>query len=349
MYYTLGGRKFMECMLFSGRANRAFAEALGRELKHVAFECDVPVIAKQFNDGEPDVQLATNVRGTDTFIIQPTHPPADHLFELLAMIDAAMRASAQSITAVMPYFGCARQDRKVRPRVPITAALVAKLLKSAGAHRVLTTDLHAGQVQGFFDGPFDNLESLPVLLRAIRKESDLDFKEIALVSPDDGGLERCRETGKLIGSRRATFVVKYRDDDRKAHTYGVRDSDIVEGRDCLLIDDMVCSAGTLVAGARALEEAGARRIIAAAVHPVLSTDQRTGETAMERIMQSPIERIYMSDTIPISTQKLATADFEDKLRVVSVAPLFAGAIKEIHNHGSVSQIFRRACEEIFID
>lgn len=330
----------MELKVFTGRSDPALAEAIGAALSRLLDRpIEVPTIAKPFNDGEPNVQIPANVRGADVFLIQSTHQPGDHLVELFAMIDAAMRASAGSITAVMPYFGFARQDKKVRPRVPITAAMVCKLLRAAGAHRVLTTDLHAGQIQGFFDGPFDNLEALPVLLAAIRADLGVQFPDVAFVSPDDGGVERCRETGKIVHCERVTFVVKGRDTDgRLLKEMLVRDEHLVRDLVVFLIDDIVDSAGTLCGAAEALVRARARTIVAACVHPVLSTDRKTGARAIDRIAASSIERLYVTDSIPLR-------ESHEKVRVVSIADLLARAIVEIHRSGSVSVIFEETARE----
>ncbi|MBI4434804.1 ribose-phosphate diphosphokinase [Candidatus Uhrbacteria bacterium] len=341
-----------ELKLFCGRSNVPLAQAIGRELSTLLSRAvSVPCVAKPFNDGEPNVQLTDNVRGAEAFLVQSTHQPGDHLVEFLAMANAAELASAASINAVIPYFGYARQDRKVKPRTPITVQAICRALEAVGIRRLLTTDLHAGQIQGFFRGPFDNLEALPLLLRAIRQELRTDFREVAFVSPDDNGVERCRETGKLVGCGLVTFVMKQRDvEDGTVHTYGVRDPELVKDRDAFLIDDMVDSAASLLKGATALKDAGARRIFAACVHPVLSRDQKTGELACERIARSPIERLYVTDTIPIDHAPGANDPaFREKLRIASTAGLFAGAIKEIHELGSVSAILRRTCEEIMRD
>ena len=337
-----------EMRVFCGRSNVPLAQAIGQELSSLLGRpIAVPCVVRPFNDGEPNVQITENVRGADVFLVQSTHQPGDNFVELLAMSDAVRRASAASITAVMPYFGYARQDRKVRPRVPITAAAVCRALEAVGVDRILTTDLHAGQAQGFFRGPFDNLEALPLLLRAIWMELHLDFREVAFVSPDDNGVERCRETGKPVGCNRVTFIMKERDRDGEVHTYGVRDPTLVEGRDVFLIDDMVDSAGSLVKAADAVRDARPRRIFAACVHPVFSRDRKTGESACERIARSEIERLYVTDTIPVDRAEGANDQaFREKLRVVPTSRLFADAVKGIHECGSVSAIFPRNCAEI---
>lgn len=341
-----------EMKVFCGRSNATLAQEIGKALSALFGRAvSIACVAKLFNDGEPNVQITDNVRGVDVFLVQSLHQPGDHFVELLAMANAAELASAASITAVTPYFGYARQDRKVRPRTPITAQAICRALEANAVGRLLTTDLHAGQIQGFFRGPFDNLEALPLLLRDIRRELHLDFHEVAFVSPDDNGVERCRETGKLVGCGLVTFVMKERDrEDGTLHSYGVRDPELVRGRDCFLIDDIVDTAGSLMKAATALKDAGAGRIFAACVHPVLSKDQKSGELASERIARSAIERLYVTDTIPVDRAPGANDPaFREKLRVVSTASLIAGAIKEIYDHGSVSAILRRTCEEILRD
>jgi ribose-phosphate pyrophosphokinase len=338
-----------EMKVFCGRSNVPLAQAISEELSALFGRAvPIPCVVRTFNDGEPNVQLPENVRGVDVFLVQSLHQPGDHFVELLAMANAAELASAASVTAVMPYFGYARQDRKVRPRTSITAQAICRALESVGVDRLLTTDLHAGQIQGFFRGPFDNLEALPLLLREAQRELHVDFREVAFVSPDDNGVERCRETGKLVGCGRVTFVMKERDrEDGSLHSYGVRDPELVRGRDCFLVDDMVDTAGSLMKAADALQAAGAGRIFATCAHPVLSTDQKTGELACERIARSAIERLYVTDTIPVDRAPGASDPaFREKLRVVSTAALFAGAIKAIFEHDSVSAIFKRTCEEI---
>lgn len=346
----------MDLKVFCGQSNVALAEAIGREITPLA---GLPCIARAFPDGEPRVQIPDNVRGADVFLVQSTNQRlvgsahevgtavGSNLEELLAMINAAKLASAGNITAVIPYFGCARQDRKVQPRTPITAQAICIALEAVGADRILTTDLHAGQITGFFRRPFDNLESLPILLRQMRRDLNLDFREVAFVSPDDGGVERCRETAKLVHCDRVTFVFKFKNQtDGTIEEMRVRDPDVVEGRDCLLIDDMVDTAGTLCGAAEALKRAGARRIIAACVHPVLST--KDGVRAAVRIMRSSIDRLYVTDTIPLGDRVTAGTESE-KFHVVPVARLIAGAIHEIHRHGSVSGIFKSTCAEILQD
>lgn len=336
-------------VVFSGRSNIPFAAAVGAGLSEISDrEVSVPCVVSEFNDGEPNVRLPENVRGADVFLVQSTNQPDRHFVELLAMINAAKLASAGSITVVMPYFGYARQDRKVKPRTPITAQAVCIALEAVGADRILTTDLHAGQIQGFFRLPFDNLEALPVLLREIRRELRIDFREVVFVSPDDNGVERCRETGKFVNCGRVTFFMKGRDQEGNLLEGGViRDPDLVHDRDCLLIDDIVDTGGSLVKAAEALKAIGARKVYAACVHPVLSANRKTGITAQRLIAEAPIDLIYVTDTIQFDPARSAAEPaFQQKLRVVSVAPLFARAISEIHRRGSVSAIFTETVAKI---
>lgn len=335
----------MELKVFCGRSNVPLAQAIGVELSRLVGDAvNVPCVADCFDDGEPKVRLTDNVRGADVYFIQSTHQPADNLLELLVMVDAARRASAASITAVMPYFGYGREDKKVKPRMPITARLVSDLLECAGANRVLTADLHAGQIQGFFRVPVDNLEAMPILLDEIRrKETDIDFHEAVFVSPDDGGVERCRETGKLVGCHRVTFILKYRDPESGQVTdYGAGDPAIVEGRDCFLIDDLVATAGSLEHGAAVLrQKARARRVFAACVHPVLATHRETGKRALARIQEAGIERLFTTDTIPLSGERAPQGAEAEMVRVSSVAGFIAEAINAVHRQGSVSEVIRR--------
>lgn len=285
-----------------------------------------------FSDGETKVEPGISMRGKDVFIIQSTYSPVnDHLMELLIMIDAAKRASAQSITAVIPYFGYARQDRKSSPRAPITARLVADLLTAAGADRVLTMDLHANQIQGFFDIPVDNLYAKPVMLEYIRSKG---FDNLCMVSPDAGGVERARAYAKPLKADLAIV-------DKKRER--ANDSDVmhiigdVKDKTCLLVDDIVDTAGTLTKAAIALEgledkdenKIGAKSVSACCSHAVLSGP------AIQRLEESPIKELIVTDTIPLSEEAACC----EKIKVVSVAGLFAAAIKCIREDGSVSDLF----------
>jgi ribose-phosphate pyrophosphokinase len=308
-----------ELKLFTGTANRALAEEIARYL-HLPLG-DVEVT--RFSDGEVFVQVNENVRGADVFVVQPTCPPVnDTLMELLVMIDAFKRASAQRITAVIPYYGYARQDRKVQPRVPITAKLVADLLQAAGTMRLLALDLHAGQIQGFFDIPVDHLFAAPVMIDYLGKK---DLRDPVIVSPDAGGVERARAIAKRLNAGLA-IIDKRREGPNIAVV--MRLIGDVRGRDAVVIDDMIDTAGTLVQAVGALEREGARRILACGVHPVLSGP------AVDRITASPIEETIVTNTIPVPPEKLAA-----RVTVLTVAPLLGEAIHRIHNEESVSTLF----------
>jgi len=278
----------------------------------------------RFSDGEVYVQLLENVRGADTFIVQPTcHPVDANLMELLLMIDALKRASARRITPVIPYFGYARQDRKDKPRAPISAKLVADLLTTAGANRSLIVDLHAPQIQGFFNIPVDHLFASPVLVSHFR---DLNLPNLTVVSPDAGGVERARFFAKKMDSPMA-FVDKRRvemDVTEVMHLVGD-----VRGRTCLILDDIIDTAGTLVKTAVALMENGAQAVYACASHPVLSGP------AIERISKSPLTEVVVTNTIPLTEEGKS----EPKIKVLSIAGLIARAIQSIHEETSVSRLF----------
>jgi ribose-phosphate pyrophosphokinase len=309
-----------EIKIFTGNANPALAQELcqkmGIPLGNALVGC--------FSDGEINVQIVDNVRGMDVFVVQPTSSPGNrHLMELLIMIDALKRASAMRITAVLPYYGYSRQDRKVQPRVPITSKLVADLITTAGANRVLTVDLHAGQIQGFFNIPVDNLFAAPVLLDYIRAKT---FKNLAVVSPDAGGVERARAFAKRLGASLA-IIDKRRDKPNEAQVMNIIGD--VKGHDCLLLDDMVDTAGTLAEGAGALKANGAGNIYAACTHAVLSGP------AVKRINDSPLSELITTNTIALDTKQKEC----QKLKVLSVAPLLAEAITRIHEETSLSSLF----------
>jgi ribose-phosphate pyrophosphokinase len=305
--------------LFAGNANADLA-------REICAFLSVPLgaaLVKRFSDGEINVDIGENVRGADVFIVQPTCPPVnDHLVELLVLMDALKRSSAKRVTAVIPYYGYARQDRKVLPRAPITAKLVADLLTAAGVSRVLTVDLHAGQIQGFFNIPVDHLYAAPVMLEYIKANWD---DEIVFVSPDAGGVERARAFAKRLNSTLAII------DKRRA---GPNESKVmniigdVEGKTAVILDDMVDTAGTMVQGADALRESGAKRVFDCATHPVLSGP------AIERLEKSTIEQIVVTNTIPLGKKAECR-----KIRVLSVAGLLGEAMKRIHFNDSVSSLF----------
>jgi len=278
----------------------------------------------RFSDGEVYVQINENVRGQDVFVVQPTCPPVnDHLMELLVMIDALKRASARRITAVLPYYGYGRQDRKVMPRVPITAKLVADLITTAGCQRVLAVDLHAGQIQGFFDIPVDHLFAAPpVIVDYLAKK---DLKDPVLVSPDAGGVERARAIAKRLNAGLA-IIDKRRDGPNVAVFMNLIGD--VKDKDVVVIDDMIDTAGTLIQAVEAVKREGARRVLAGAVHGVLSGP------AIKRIQDSALEEVVITNSVPLPPEKA-----NSKIHVLSVAPLLAEAIRRIHDEESVSTLF----------
>jgi len=277
-----------------------------------------------FSDGENACQIEENVRGGDVFVVQPTCPPVnDNLMELLIILDACRRSSAQRVTAVIPYFGYARQDRKDKPRVPITAKLVSDLLTSAGASRVLTMDLHAAQIQGFFNIPVDHLFAAPVLVEEIRR---LGLSDLVMVSPDAGGVERARAFAKRLDAGLA-IVDKRRTSPNHAEVMNIIGD--VAGKTCVIVDDIIDTAGTLVKTAEVLQERGAARVLAAGVHPVLSGP------AVERISASVVEEVIVTDTIPLREEARRCG----KIRQLSVAELLGEAIRRIHEAKSVSSLF----------
>lgn len=306
--------------LFSGTCNTALVDRIADHL-------NVPVGKTnliRFADSEVCCQILENIRGADVFVVQPTAPPVNEtLMELLIMIDAFKRSSAHRITAVLPYYGYGRQDRKDKPRVPISAKLVADLLSKAGTSRVITMDLHAGQIQGFFDIPVDHLFAAPVMLEYL---VSLGLEDIVIVSPDAGGVERARAYAKRI-KRNLAVMDKRRGDTNEVETINVIGD--VEGKTALIVDDIVDSAGTLVKAADALLEAGADKVLACCTHPVLSGP------AIERIMESRIEELIVSDSIPLSPEKVACP----KIKVLSVAVLLGKAIQSVHDETSVSSLF----------
>lgn len=307
-------------LLFAGNSNPALTTKIGESLNLPLGKISLG----RFKDGEVSCQIEENVRGEDVFIVQSTcYPVNDNLMELLVMLDAFKRASAGRLTAVLPYFGYARQDRKDKPRVPISAKLVADLLYSAGADRILTMDLHANQIQGFFNVPVDHLYAVPVLIEGIRK-IDRDF---VVVSPDAGGVERARALAKRLDNASLAIVDKRRERaniSKVMHIIGE-----VKGRDCLIFDDIIDTAGTLTQTAQALIDAGAKSVCAACSHPVLS------DPASERIQNSVLDRVVISDSIPLRDN----IPFREKLEVVSVAGMLGEAIERIHEESSISSLF----------
>ena len=311
---------FGELKVFSGSAH----PELSREIAAFLGVAVGQARLRRFPDSEVSFQIDENIRGTDVFIVQPTSNPVDeHLVELLIMIDAFRRSSAARITAVLPYYGYARQDRKDKPRVPISAKLVANVLSAAGTNRVLTMDLHKAQIQGFFDIPVDHLFAAPVIIDYLAR---LDYPKVTMVSPDAGGAERARAYAKRLGAELA-IIDKRRSDDGTAEVMNVIGD--VQGRTCILQDDIIDTAGTITKGATALKAKGAAHIIACAVHGVLSG------SAIERIEKSPIDKLIVTNTIPLSPPAAACG----KIVVLSVARLLGQAIKSIHEETSVSSLF----------
>jgi ribose-phosphate pyrophosphokinase len=317
---TAASFSYGDLRIFSGRAHPALAQEI----------CDYLGISLgeltlyNFSDGENYCQIDENVRGADVFVVQPTSSPVnDHVMELLILLDAFRRSSAARITAVMPYFGYARQDKKDKPRVPIAAKLMADLLTASGADRILTMDLHAAQIQGFFNIPVDHLFAAPVLLDAIR---EMELDNLVIVSPDVGGVARARAIAKRLGAALA-IIDKRRTGKNETEVLNVIGE--VEGRDVLILDDIIDTAGTLVQAAEALHRQGARRTFAAAVHPVLSGP------ALERLENSCIENLLVTNTIPLDSA-LARCP---KIRSLTIAPLLGEAIQRIHQGTSVSSLF----------
>jgi len=305
--------------IFSGGANPSLAQEICDHLEIALGK----VKLQRFSDGEVNFQILENVRGTDAFIIQPTSPPVnENLVELLIMIDALKRASAQRITAVVPYYGYARQDRKDKPRVPITSKLVGDLLSAAGAHRLLTIDLHAGQIQGFFNMPVDQLFPTPIFLPRF---AELDVENLTVVAPDAGGVEKARVYAKRLGTS-LSVVDKRRTGDNEAEIMNIVGD--VKGKDAVIVDDIIDTAGTLVKGAEALIREGAQRVYAAATHPVLSGP------AIDRITESKFESILVTNTIYLSEEKRVP-----KIEILSVSNLLGEAIRSIHEETSVSKLF----------
>jgi ribose-phosphate pyrophosphokinase len=305
--------------VFTGNANPEIAQEICNYLDMPLSKAEV----KQFSDGEISVEIGENVRGTDVFVIQPTCTPVnDHLMELVIMVDALRRASARRITAVLPYYGYARQDRKVRPRVPISAKAVAEMLMAVGTRRVLCMDLHAGQIQGFFNIPVDHLYSAPILLKHIRR----NFEDVVMVSPDAGGVERTRAFAKRLNADLA-IIDKRRERANECEAMNVIGD--VSGKTAVLLDDMVDTAGTLCGAAAKLKENGAKEVHACCAHAVLSGP------AIERINDSQIKSLVVTNSIPLADK----GERCDKIKVLSVGELLGEAISRIHSEDSVSYLF----------
>lgn len=306
--------------LFSGNANRPLAERICQKLGVSLGKAHVTT----FSDGETRVEIDENVRGMDVFIIQSTCSPVNvTLMELLIMIDAMKRASADRITAVIPYYGYARQDRKVAPRAPISAKLVADLLTTAGANRILSMDLHAGQIQGFFNIPVDNLFATPVLLDYMKRNYN---DNVVIVSPDTGGVERARAFGSRLGASLA-IIDKRREGPNEAQVMNIVGQ--VEGKKVIILDDMIDTAGTVVRAAKALMEQGALEVSVCCTHPVLSGP------AIDRLESSELKEVIVTDTIPLHERALAC----QRIKVLSVAVLLSEAVRRIYYNDSVSSLF----------
>jgi len=308
--------------VFTGSANPQLAQDIARYLQVPLGRAHVG----RFSDGEVTVELMENVRGRDVFVVQPTSPPAnDHIMELLVMVDACRRASAGRITAVMPYFGYARQDRRPRAtRVAITAKVVANLLAGVGVHRVLTVDVHADQIQGFFDIPMDNVYASPVLLGDVWKQK---YDDLVVVSPDVGGVVRARAIAKRLDDADLAIIDKRRPRANESEVMNIIGE--VEGKSCVLVDDLVDTAGTLCHAAKALKDVGAKRVVAYITHPVLSGP------AVERIEASVLDELVVTDTIPLRENARGSC----KIRQLSVAGLLAETMRRIRDEESVSSLY----------
>ncbi|MFZ3172514.1 MAG: ribose-phosphate pyrophosphokinase [Carboxydocellales bacterium] len=305
--------------IFSGNANAALAEEIAEYLGVSLGEAQV----SRFSDGEIQCKINESVRGADVFVVQPTCPPVDqHLMELLIMIDALRRASARRITAVVPYYGYARQDRKARGRDAITAKLIANLITVGGARRVMTMDLHAGQIQGFFDIPVDHLPGVPILAEYIINKN---LKDMIVVSPDLGGVTRARDLADRIGATIA-IIDKRRPEPNVSEIMNIIGD--VRGKSIIMVDDIIDTGGTITQGAAALMERGAKEVFACCTHPVLSGP------ALERLEKSVISELVVTNTIPLPPEKLTS-----KIKVLSVAPLLGEAIVRVHEDLSVSKLF----------
>jgi ribose-phosphate pyrophosphokinase len=315
--------------VFSGSAHPQLASEIAEFLGVSLGQCRL----RRFPDTEVSFQIDENIRGTDVFVVQPTCNSVDtrgrstsvdeHVMELLIMVDAFRRSSASRITAVVPYYGYARQDRKDKPRVPISAKLVANIMSAAGVNRVLTMDLHKAQIQGFFDIPVDHLFAAPVMIDYLARQ---DFPRLTIVAPDAGGAERARAYAKRLGAELAV-IDKRRTDEGKTEVMNVIGE--VRGRTCVVADDIIDTAGTIQRGAQALIDAGAERVLACAVHGVLS------DPAVDRVEKSPLERLIVTNTIPVTDKRLKST----KIVELTVARLLGQAIRSIHEETSVSSLF----------
>lgn len=310
---------YKKLKIFTGNANPDLAHDIARYLGTTVGQSEV----RRFKDGEINIRIGETVRGADVFVVQPTSAPTDtHLLELLIMIDAFKRASAKEVAAVIPYYGYARQDRKTQPRDPISAKLVANILTAAGADRVLTMDLHAGQIQGFFDIPVDNLRGMPILADYFQRK---EFDDVVVVSPDVGGVSRAREFANRLDCSLA-IVDKRRPAPNVAEATNVIGD--IEGKTAIIIDDIIDTAGTICEAVRVLVERGAKEVYACCSHPVLSPP------ATERLAESPVKEVVVTNSIPLPAEKQL-----EKVKVLSVASLFGEAIRRIFEELSVSKLF----------
>jgi len=318
--HTSGQR---DLVLAAGRAHPELANAVARELGIDL----LPVSAYDFANTETYVRFGESIRGSDVFILQ-THaaPVNESIMEQLLMLDAAKRASARTLTAVIPFYGYARQDKKSRGREPISARLVADLLQTAGAHRIMSVDLHTAQIQGFFNGPVDHLWALPVLVEYVK--ATVDTSNVTVVSPDAGRIRVAEEWAQKLGGCPLAFIHKTRDVTRPNSSKANRVVGEVAGHDCVLVDDLIDTAGTIVDAVNVLMEAGAKSVVVAATHGVLS------EMAIPRLQESPVKEVIITDTLPISAEQ-----HFPKLTVLSIAPVLAAAISEVFNRGSVTSLF----------
>ena len=306
-----------ELKIFTGNSNPELVKKICKYLKIPLSHSTV----QKFSDGEIEVKLGENVRGADVFIVQSTHPPADNLFELLLMIDAARRASAERITAVIPYFGYSRQDKKDEPRVPISSKLIANLISTAGADRILATDLHASQIQGFFDIPVDHLYSTPILVEHFKK---MKLHNLVIVSPDVGGAKRAEGIARRMGNLQLTVINKRRPAPDQAYVTNIVGE--VENKNALVVDDIISTGGTIVNAALALKQGGAKDVYCYCTHPVLAG------SAPQKIENSELKKLFVTDTIPIKRPC-------KKTEVLSVANLLGEAISRIHRETSVTSLF----------
>lgn len=317
--YKMKNGAFSDYKVFAGNSNMELAEEIASIMGKPLGKATVT----KFSDGEISVNLWESVRGIDVYIVQPTCSPVnDNLMELLIMIDAMKRASAGRINAVLPYYGYARQDRKAKARDPITAKLVADLIVAAGADRVVTMDLHANQIQGYFDIPVDHLVGLPILVKYFKEKN---LEDVVIVSPDHGSVTRARNMAQYLNCPIA-IVDKRRPEPNKSEIMNIVGN--IEGKNCIILDDMIDTAGTITNAANAIKDMGAKEVFACATHPVLSGP------AIERIANSAIKEMVLLNTIPIPEEKQL-----DKIKVLSVAPLFAEAMTRVFTNGSISKLF----------